>query len=61
MNYKEAVEEKIKEESCKNLWREITTAYEQSGEEGIKTILGKKADEIVNKFQELVEQLRKKF
>lgn len=60
MNYKEAIERKIEEETCKNLWREIATD-EQSDEEEIKSVLVKKADEIVNKFQELLQQLREKF
>jgi len=61
MNYKEAVKEKIQEESCKNLWEEIASAYEQGGEEGVKALLSKKADEIVNKFEELLNSLEKKF
>jgi len=60
MNYKEAVERKIDAEMCKELWREIATGYEQSGEDGINSVLVKNADEIVNKFRELLNQLRKK-
>ena len=61
MNYKESVERKLGEEMCKELWGKIATAYEQSGNDGINSILGKNADEVINKFQELLNRLRKKF
>ena len=60
MNYKEIIERKIEEERSKALWGEIATAYEQGGEQGIKFVLVKKADEIVNKSQNLLKQLREK-
>lgn len=61
MNYKEAIKEKIQEENCKNLWEEISAAYEQGVEEGIENILSKKADEIVNNFKDLLNILKRKF
>ncbi len=60
MNYKDAVKEKIKDETTKNLWEEIAKSYEQGGKEGIKTVLSKKADEIVTEFKKLLESLEQK-
>ncbi|MEO0072893.1 MAG: hypothetical protein ABIK10_05620 [candidate division WOR-3 bacterium] len=61
MNYKEAVKEKIKEEGCKKLWEEIADAYEKGGEKEVKMMLSEKANEIINKFNDCLAKLGKKF
>lgn len=60
MSYREIVEKNINEESLKELWREISTAYEEGGEEGVKALLAEKANEITTEFKKLLEQLKKK-
>lgn len=60
MNYKKAVEEKIQEEFLKNLWEEITTAYEQGGEDEIKKKLSEKASLIISNFEKLLKKLEQK-
>lgn len=68
MDYKEAVERKLTEiignmdelARCRELWRKIVNAYEQHGEDGIKSTLIKQAKEISQRFEKLLEQLRKK-
>ena len=65
MNYKEAVEKKITEESDKlgrrrELWGKVNSAYEQGGEDVIKSALIRDSDGIIDEFNKLLEQLRKK-
>ena len=65
MNYKEAVERKLAGETTdlnkrKELWGKLATAYERSGEGGIKSVLTKHADKITKEFEELLDQLRRK-
>jgi molybdenum-dependent DNA-binding transcriptional regulator ModE len=65
MNYNEAIKEKITGETTeldrrRELWKEIVSAYEQGGEDAIKSVLTKHSDRIINEFDRLLEQLRKK-
>jgi hypothetical protein len=61
MNLKNLIEERIEDESTKELWREIYDAYESGGEELIKTLLTQKAKEISEEFEKLLKQLEEKF
>lgn len=65
MNYKENVEKKITGEGNelnrrKELWEKIINAYEQGGKDAIKSVLIKESDDLMNKFNNLLEQLNKK-
>jgi len=65
MNYKEAVEKKITGEANEldrrsELWGKVNSAYEQGGENTIKSVLIKDSDGIIDEFNELLEQLREK-
>jgi len=65
MNYEKSVERKIvgksdELERRKALWREIITAYQQGGEGAIKSVLAKQSDAIIDEFNKLIGQLRKK-
>lgn len=65
MNYKEIVEIKITGEGDelerrKELWKKISSAYEENGTDSVKSVLIKYVDEITKNFEELLEQLRKK-
>ncbi len=65
MGFKEPVERKIRGETNelnrrKELWRKVVIAYEEGGQDEIKSILAKHGDKITKKFEELLEQLKKK-
>jgi hypothetical protein len=65
MRYKEAVEGKLTGGTndlirLKEIWKEIVNAFEEGGEDSIKSVLNGRADKITNEFKELLEQLRKK-
>ena len=65
MNYNEAVQKKITGEATesdrrKELWEKILNAYEQSGEDAIKSVLIKRSDTITQEFDKLLKQLGKK-
>lgn len=64
MNYKEVIERKITGEADeldrrRELWGKVVSAYEQGGEDAIKSILIKHSDGIIDEFSKLLEQLRK--
>jgi molybdenum-dependent DNA-binding transcriptional regulator ModE len=66
MNCREAVERQILRgtgdlDARKELWREIFIAYEEGGKEKIKAVLTKYSDEMARRFDELLEELRKRF
>ncbi len=65
MNYREAVERQIAGETNelnrgKELWEEIVTAYEQGGEDLVKSVLTTHGDTITGEFEELLKRLRQK-
>lgn len=60
MNLKNLIEERIEDESTKELWREIFDAYENGGEESINNLLTQKAEEIVKEFEKFIKQLEEK-
>lgn len=57
MNYKEAVKEELQEENLKNLWEEITAAYEEGR---VEEIIKRHGKEIVNEFNKLLNSLETK-
>lgn len=64
MNYKEAIERKINGEAAeldrrRELWGKVVSAYEQGGEDAIKSVLIKHSDGIIDEFNKLLEKLRK--
>ncbi len=64
MNYKEAVEKKITGEADelgrrRDLWGKVVSAHEQGGEDAIKSVLIEHSNGIIEKFNELLEQLKK--
>ena len=64
MNYKEAIERKINGEAAeldrrRELWGKVVSAYEQGGEDAIKSFLIKHSDGIIDEFNKLLEKLRK--
>jgi hypothetical protein len=61
MNLKNLIEERIEDESIKELWREIFEAYVSGGEELVRTLLTQKAKEISEEFEKLLKQLEEKF
>jgi len=65
MNYREAVEKKLIGEMeevarLKDLWGEIVEAFEEGGEDSIKSVLSKRVDEINKNFKGLLDNLRKR-
>jgi len=65
MNYKEAVKRKItgganEVNRRKDLWSKIDDAYEQGGEDAIKSVLIKSSDSVTEEFDKLLKQLREK-
>ena len=65
MSYKEAVERKITGEAgelsqCRQLWREIVSAYEYGGEDAIESVLIEHSKSLTREFDKLLNQLRKK-
>lgn len=65
MDYKEAVEGKLAGETnellrLREIWAEIVNAFEEGGEDPVKSALNGRADKITNEFKQLLEQLRKK-
>ena len=66
MDYKEAVERKIRGEGSeldrrKRLWGQIADANRRGGENSVKSILIEEyGDRIAEEFARLLEQLRKK-
>jgi len=59
MGYKEKVEEEIKKDKLKNLWREIFEAYERGGVEEIKLKLNSITGELIENYKQLLERLVK--
>lgn len=65
MNYSETVKGKILGEGNeldrrKDLWSKIDGAYEQGGEDAIKSVLIKSSDSVTEEFDKLLKQLREK-
>jgi len=60
MNYSEEVAERVDNKDCKEVWNEISAAYDQDGEEGVKSVLIGKAEDIEREYQEVCEQLKQK-
>lgn len=65
MNYKESVKRKIIGEADeldrrKELWERIVNAYEQGGEDAIKSILIMSSNSVTEEFNKLLKQLREK-
>jgi len=65
MNYSEAVKGKIPGDGNeldrrKDLWSKIDGAYEQGGEDAIKSVLIKSSDSVTEEFDKLLKQLREK-
>lgn len=64
MNYKETVERQISGDADelmrrKELWGEIVDAYNNGGEDGVKSVLTAHAGKITNEFKDLLNQLER--
>ena len=59
MTYKERLQDEIKEEKLRNLWKEIYESYEQSGVEQIKSALNSRIGKIKKDYEQLLENLEK--
>ncbi|HUU87958.1 MAG TPA: hypothetical protein VMX17_09405 [Candidatus Glassbacteria bacterium] len=59
MDYKERLQEEIKEEKLRNLWQEICESYEQGGVEHIKLSLNSRIGKIKKDYEQLLENLEK--
>jgi len=59
MTYKERVQNEIKEEKLRNLWKEIYESYEQGGVEQIKLALNSQIGKIKKDYEQLLENLEK--
>jgi len=59
MTYKEKVQNEIKEEKLRNLWKEICESYEQGGVEQIKSTLNSRIGKIKKDYGQLLENLEK--
>ena len=62
MNYKEAVGNRITGDADaltrrRKLWEEIASAYEQEGEDGVKSVLMRRSLIITEEFNKLVRRL----
>jgi len=65
MNYKESIGKKLMGEMeevtrLKDLWGEIVKAFEEGGEDSIKSVLSQRVDEINKNFKGLLDKLRKR-
>ena len=65
MNYKEAVGKRITGDADaltrrRKLWEEIVSAYEQEGEDGVKSVLMKRSYGITEEFNKLLRRLEDK-
>jgi len=59
MTYKEKVQNEIKKDELRNLWKEICESYEQGGVEQIKSTLNSPIDKIKKDYGQLLENLEK--
>jgi len=59
MTYKEKVQNEIKEEKLRNLWKEICESYEQGGVEQIKSTLKSRIGKIKKDYEQLLENIEK--
>jgi len=59
MTYKERLQDEIKEEKLRNLWKEICESYEQGGVEQIKSTLNSRIGKIKKDYEQLLENLEK--
>jgi len=65
MSYKEAIERKLAGEPnellrLREIWTEIVNAFEEGGEDSVKSALNRRANRITNEFRQLLDQLREK-
>lgn len=65
MDYKEAVEKQLsgddgEQERRRLLWANIVAAYDNKGEDGVKTALTEHVETITMEFKEILKKLDKK-
>lgn len=62
MGYREKVQDKIqgsRSRERKDLWKEISAAYEQGGVEQVESKLAEKMEGLKDEFEEAIEKLQK--
>jgi len=60
MDYKQAVQAQLKDSKARGVWQKICAAYEEGGNEAVKTMLAGQADEVTGDYSRAMEALKKR-